>query len=193
MPEKDLVVNSIGLVDINGSTNIPTALFYQQGNAAPVIGSDALALALARRQINEDFKIDLGNLKPGSSGPRRQYTTATGGKKSAAELTADFIHVLLTHVSDWMSGRDLRRAPSIMVAEPLSMLVESAGDAARNRATSEVSQGELVSRDWLQNYRKNLKIILLGKGFEDDRIKFLPEPFAVSILSPRVQAPTGRG
>jgi hypothetical protein len=37
----------------------------------------------------------------------------------------------------------------------------------------------LVTRDWLQNYRRNLKVILLGKGFKEDNIKFLPEPFAV--------------
>jgi hypothetical protein len=178
MAEKDLVVNAIGLVDVNGSTNIPTVLFYQK-EGAPAIGSDALALAPARRHINEDFKVDLGNLKPGSSTPRRLYTTAAGGKKSAAELTGDFVHTLLTYVSDWLSNRDLKRAPSIMVAEPLSMLTESSPHAAQSREAADVRQGELVSRDWLQNYRKNLKVILLGKGFEEDRIKFLPEPFAV--------------
>jgi hypothetical protein len=106
--------------------------------------------------------------------------TAAGDKNSAAELTADFIHELLIRVTKWMDQRELKVAPSILVAEPLSMLTE-ANRRARLLADeqSEMKQGELVTKDWLQHYRNNLKRILLGKGFNEDRIKFLPEPFAV--------------
>jgi hypothetical protein len=179
LSDKGLLINAIDLVEIDRSTNIPTALYYRKGQA-PAIGSEALELKQARRELNEDFKIDLGNTKPGTSAPRRAYTTAAGDKKSAAELTADFIHELLLRVTKWMDQRELKVAPSIMVAEPLSMLTEAVGPARlRTDEYPEVQQGELVTKDWLQHYRSNLKRILLGKGFDEDRIKFLPEPFAV--------------
>ena len=50
------------------------------------------------------------------------------------------------------------------------MLTESDGATGTGTPSSEVKQGELVTRDWLQNYRSYLKRILLGKGFGEDRI-----------------------
>jgi hypothetical protein len=179
MADKGLLINAIGLVDIQGSTNIPAVLFYRK-EGPPLIGSEALSHKQIRRELNEDFKIDLGNLKPGSTAAKRLFSTAAGGKKSAAELTGDLVHELLGHVTEWMKNRDLKKALSIMVAESLSMLAESSGERPKaNGEHGESKQGELVDRDWLQNYRRNLKIILLGKGFNEDGIKFLPEPFAV--------------
>jgi hypothetical protein len=174
LSDKGLLINTIDLVEIGAGTNVPTVLFYRKGRP-PAIGSEALVLKQDRRELNEDFKVDLGNSKPGT-GERRIYPTAAGDKKSAPELTADFLHEILLKVNEWMQQRELKIAPSIMVAEPLSMLTESDGVRA---GSLEHAQGELVTRDWLQNYRSNLKRIFLGKGFKDDRIKFLPEPFAV--------------
>src|ERR1017187_10454706 len=179
MAEKGLLINAIGLVDIQGSTNIPTVLYYKK-EGPPAIGSEALAHKRTRRELNEDFKIDLGNQKAGSTAAKRLFSTAAGGKKSAAELTGDFVHELLGDVTEWMTNRELKKEPSIMVGEPLSMLAESSSEKTRTDVEDgDSKQGELVDRDWLQNYRRNLKIILLGKGFNEDRIKFLPEPFAV--------------
>lgn len=178
MSDKGLLINAIGLVDIQGSTNIPTVLYYRK-NGPVAIGSEALGLKQSRRELNEDFKIDLGNIKQRTIGGRRLFPTASGAKKSAAELTADFIHEVLQHVNGWMAERDLKRAPSIMVAEPLSMLTESSSALESEAMPEQSSKGEIVSPDWLENYRRNLKVMLLGKGFEDARIKFLPEPFAV--------------
>ena len=57
MSDKGLLINAIDLVEIDQSTNIPTALYYRKGQT-PAIGSEALALKQARRELNEDFKID---------------------------------------------------------------------------------------------------------------------------------------
>jgi molecular chaperone DnaK (HSP70) len=181
MSDRGLLINAIGLVDAHGGTNIPTVLYYRK-DQSPAFGSEALGLKRNRRELNEDFKIDLGNIKPGTTGARRLFVTSTGVKKSAAELTADFIHEMLECVTEWMAARDLKKAPSIMVAEPLSMLAESSSTQESEGSSGkdfEVKQGELVSKEWLHNYRSNLKRILLGKGFVEERIKFLPEPFAV--------------
>jgi hypothetical protein len=178
MSDKGLFINAIGLVDIQGSTNIPSVLYYQK-NGRVAIGSEALGLKQSRRELNEDFKVDLGNIKQGTTRDTRLFLTASGAKKSAVGLTADFIHELLQHVSGWLAERDLKRAPSIIVAEPLSMLTESFS-AREMEATPEQSpKGQIVSPDWLENYRRNVKVMLLGKGFEEPQIKFLPEPFAV--------------
>ena len=121
----------------------------QKGRTAGYRIGSAFAQQI-RRELNEDFKIDLGNLKPGSTAAKRLFSTAPGGKKSAAELTGDFVHERLGHVTEWMKNRELKKAPSIMVAEPLSMLAESSGERAKaNCEHGESKQGELVDRDWL--------------------------------------------
>jgi hypothetical protein len=58
LSDKGLLINAIDLVEIDQSTNIPTALYYRKGQA-PAIGSEALALKPARRELNEDFKLIL--------------------------------------------------------------------------------------------------------------------------------------
>ena len=156
-PQKDYFINSVELIDLQGSTNIPTVLLYRT-DKAPVFGSEAIASAAEFDVLNEDFKVDLGNNKPGSASTRR-FKTADGRARSAAELTSDFIHELLQQVTLWLEARDIQKGTNILIAEPLAM------------------QQGLVSEGWLANYRNFLRRILNGKGFEN--IDFLPEPFAV--------------
>lgn len=153
---RDFLINSIHLVDINGSTNIPTVLLYRSDGLS--FGSDALSKDQSKEALNEDFKVDLGNSRPGTSSLAR-FTCGDGKDRSAAELTSDFIHQVILRVSGWMSSQDIKPSDSILVAEPLRM------------------QEGLVSEDWLVNYRSYIRRILLGKGF--NKIEFLPEPFAV--------------
>jgi hypothetical protein len=87
MSQKELFINSIDLIDVHGSTNIPTVLHYKAG-APTVIGSAALSRAEEREEINEDFKVDLGAYQPGSL--KRRFAAADGTFKSAGDLTADF-------------------------------------------------------------------------------------------------------
>jgi hypothetical protein len=156
--QKEFFINAIQMIDVDGQSNIPTVLFYPE-SGPPLIGSAACASAQDRRRLNEDFKVDLGLIDPSSASARRKFATARGERKSAAELTADFIHEVLAHVNDYLRGKDVKKDACILVAEPLAM------------------QQESVSADWLANYRSNLRRILLGKGFH--KIDFLPEPFAV--------------
>lgn len=158
-PQKDYFINSVELIDLQGSTNIPTALLYRP-DKTPLFGSDAIAAAAEFDVLNEDFKVDLGNHKPGAMTPSpRRFKAADGKPRSAAELTSDFIHELLQQVIFWLEARDIQKGTNILVAEPLAM------------------QEGLVSEGWLANYRNFLRRILNGKGFEN--VDFLPEPFAV--------------
>ena len=156
MSKKEFFINTVRMIDVEGSTNIPTVLYYRP-RASVLIGSSALAEAKNRYEINEDFKIDLGNIDPKSEPPKK-FDTATGERVSARKLTHDFLHEVLKYVSEWLENNDVAKGTSILLAEPLVM------------------QTELVGPDWLSNYRRNLERILDGK-FE--KIDFLPEPFAV--------------
>lgn len=159
MAKKDFFINSVELVDVQGSTNIPTLLFYESGKRNPLFGSDAIAAAKFRAELNEDFKVDLGNFKPGSSSPPRQFSCADGQRRSASSLTADFLNELIRETRMWLESNKLTSDLSILVAEPLSM------------------QDDLVSDNWLTNYRTTIRRLLVGKGFE--KVDFMPEPFAV--------------
>lgn len=158
MAEKELFITSIPLITINDNKAIPTVLFYSKDGQV-YIGSSAIEKAKERRLLNEDFKIDLGNIEPTSNiMSRQQFKTAKGDLKSAASLTSDFINQVLKEVYAWLNIRDLQRVQRILLAEPLSM------------------QEDVASPNWLSNYRQNLGRILYGKFNE---IEFLPEPFAV--------------
>jgi hypothetical protein len=163
MRKKEFLINAVRMVEVEGSPNVPTSLHYT-GKGRLLIGSAAIAAAERRNQINEDFKIDLGNIEPGSA-PKRMFKTSDGEKRSAAALTGDYLHEILNCTKEWLADNGISKSASILLAEPLSM------------------QTELASSDWLSNYRRNLERILRGKrllhpdGFKD--IEFLPEPFAV--------------
>lgn len=156
MAQKEFFINAIELVDVQGGTNIPTTLLYRPKQV--LFGGEALAIARERDEINEDFKVDLGNQKPGSSTVRR-FRCADGMERSAGELTADFLHELLSHLSEWLEAREIKKGANILVAEPLAM------------------QEDLVTEGWVAHYRANVRRILQGKGFKN--VDFLPEPFAV--------------
>lgn len=159
MAKKEFFISAVQMVDVEGSVNIPTVLYYQTGGR-PLIGFQARAGAATTTDIlNEDFKVDLGNSDPTSSAPRRKFHTSQPFSKTAADLTSDFLHELLRYTNTWLEERGYAKSPSILLAEPLAM------------------QTGLVQADWLSNYRRNLQRILFGKSFSS--IDFLPEPFAV--------------
>jgi hypothetical protein len=152
----ELIVHSMPMIEVAGETNIPTVLAYMSGKTA--VGQEAINLSKSSNLIlNEDFKIDLGNYEP-SRVQRKRFMTGSGDEKSAAELTSDFLTVIISKTREWLAFHGLSVAPSILLAEPLK-------DPKRP--------------EWIQNYRANIERILSGKGFEKKQIDFLPEPFAV--------------
>jgi len=149
------------MVAVDGSTNIPTALFYEP-HGSVLIGSEALSKAKSSHAVfNTDFKLELGKVDPTSQQQRKKFNTAAGTTESAARLTTDFLHKLLLHTRDWLLKSGISESSHILLAEPIAMQTENG----------------FVSSDWLSNYRRNLERILKGDGFQN--IDFLPEPFAV--------------
>jgi hypothetical protein len=115
MEKKEFFVHAVDLIDVDGSRNIPTVLWYQKGQHV-LIGSAALAVARNRLELSEVFKVDLGFIDPASTALRRRYFTASGEEKSAAALTSDFLERLFTYTRTWISMRGLNTKFSVMVA-----------------------------------------------------------------------------
>jgi hypothetical protein len=157
--DKGFLIRALRLIDIDDNTNIPTVLYYPSGSG-PLIGAAALTAATeSHKPLNEDFKVDLGNINPRSPAAREKFETASGIRKSAVGLTSDFFHQLLSKVDHWLQLNGVDEKVAILLAEPLSM------------------GGELASEEWLSNYRRNIERILAGRpGLA--AVDFLPEPFA---------------
>jgi len=156
MEQKELLINSVSMVTVHDSTNIPTVLFYPPKGDV-LIGSEALVASRGnRRHLNADFKIDLGRVDP--KAPKEKFPTASGKMKSANVLTFDFLSRVISFVNEWLEANNVEKAPYVLLAEPLAL------------------EGDLAPPAWLSNYRGSLVRILFGKF---DTIDFLPEPFAV--------------
>ncbi len=154
----EFFINTVRMISVDGSTNIPTVLHYHP-KRPPLVGSSAITAAQNLKEINANFKIDIGNDRHTTSGSMRKYETASGERKSAVALADDFLYAILRDSLPWLQARDADNVTSVLLAEPLAM------------------QCGVTSSDWLTTYRDNLRRLLIGKNFKN--IDFLPEPFAV--------------
>lgn len=152
--QKTLWVTGVQPIEVNGSRYIPTALVYGK-DGTKIFGSDA---ANSKSGIvNNNFKIDLGDISPGSP-TRKLFATESGEEKSAYELTKDFLDLSLSPIEKELNPNESHRIPAkIIVAEPLNFQLQE------------------NYKSWVQNYRGNLRRIL--SKYEE--VEFLPEPFAV--------------
>lgn len=158
--DKDFFISAVPLIPIDGTTNVPTALYYKS-NSQPMIGNRIFNEVDERFKINQDFKIDIGYIDPKSSKGTRKFETATGDKKSAIGLTNDFFTKIHDTIADWFKTYAVQKPHNILISEPLSL------------------QSGTAPKDWLTQYRKNMTAILSGQRYGFENIEFLPEPFAV--------------
>ena len=110
------------MIELDGSTNIPTQLYYE-ASGQPLIGHSARAAAMLQpHALTEDFKVELGNSDPSlPTRPRRRFRTAQSFTKTSAELTSDFLSALLSHTYDWLSNQGFETTSNVLLAEPLAM------------------------------------------------------------------------
>lgn len=161
MAEKEMFINAVQMVEVDGEWNIPTALLYKPDGTI-LVGNIALAEASDLKLVNEDFKIDLGRYAPGVQSKRR-YATAASSEKSAVQLADDFLYEVQKIAKQWLLSHGITECKNIVVAEPLSMHTEE------------------VSPEWLANYRSTLRRLLEGKTIFSTTgvtVRFIPEPFA---------------
>ncbi|MBD0313369.1 MAG: hypothetical protein ICV86_10945, partial [Microcoleus sp. T3-bin5] len=152
--QKTLWVTGVQPAEVNGTCYIPTSLFYQRDGVIQ-FGDKATKNTLGI--VNNNFKIDLGDISPGSA-TRKFFATESGDEKSAYELSKDFFDLSLKDIESQLPvTSDHKIAAKILVAEPLNFHLHE------NYKT------------WVQNYRGNIRRIL--NRYEE--VEFLPEPFAV--------------
>ena len=148
-------IDGIELSSINGDTYIPTSLCYLK-DSKPKFGNDAIAQEKKGALLNYNFKVELGNIKPGSVN-RKKFETESCGEKHAYELTKDYFDFILSEelsMNPNLLKEDNNISAKIIVAEPLSFQVEGYDSA------------------WIANYRANIRRIL--SRYEE--VDFLPEP-----------------
>lgn len=151
-------IDGIELSNINGETYIPTSLCYLDDTNTKY-GTAAIEKGKEGALINYNFKVELGNIRPGSVN-RKKFETESCGEKHAYELTKDYFDYILGEqlsMNPNLLKEDNNISAKIIVAEPLSFQVEGYDSA------------------WIANYRANIRRIL--SRYEE--VDFLPEPFAV--------------
>ena len=157
MTNRNFFINAVGMVSFDGHESIPTAIRYRTGEPN-VIGVKATNDTTAIDGLNEDFKIDLGNFKPGKELERRKRVICGDGEsRSTYNIARDYFTRLREEAAEHLQRHGMQIASNLLISEPLSFYAEE-------------------QDDWLENYRGNLRRIL-GGMFQS--IEFMPEPFAV--------------
>ena len=158
--EKSLWVNSVSPEEIDGETYIPTEICYL-GNNNILTGKQAYKASLDGKQVNMNFKLNLGKIKPGGSIDTREKHKCEDGKdRGTYEICKDYFESVLSNIEDKIPRVEEglpKLSAKIIVAEPLAFQIEKLGNA------------------WISNYRENIRRIL--SNYEE--VAFLPEPFAV--------------
>lgn len=154
--EQSLWVTSVSPREIYGQTYIPTAINYQK-EGKPIVGRDAFDESTI---TNQNFKVDLGDVVPKGSTENRKKFKTNVGEKSAFDLTRDYFNCLLEQLEKEYPRSEetnFKHPAKIIVAEPLAFQIEG------------------HSKQWLNNYRSNIRTVL----DRYEQVEFLPEPFAV--------------
>lgn len=158
MEGKTLAVNRTRMVEIQGRACVPTALYYCKQASHPYFGYEALQSASTPDLLNENFKIELGKINPENEVlNRKKLKCGDDQRRSAVNLVKDYFDCLIESVKAWMEIERYSNATHVLISEPLQFHADEV-------------------KNWLANYRKNVKRILANK-FE--QIEFMPEPFAV--------------
>lgn len=152
----ELFVSAFKMVEVDGRTNVPSVVHFSASDVT--IGYQAIEQAEDVASLNENFKLNLGEIPKGQAYPP-QFETGDGKLRSAHVITRAYIERLLKQAAAWVESRGQKKAHRVLVAEPLAL-----------------DRSEISSSDWLANYRYQLKAILSSLFAEVD---FLPEPFAV--------------
>lgn len=154
--KKELFIHAIKMIEVEGRTTVPSVVLFN--SSENFIGFQAIEQATDITSLNENFKLNLGEVARGRLDPP-MFETGDGKQRSANAITQAFIERLVKHTQSWVSSAGLAPSTRVLVAEPLTL-----------------DGQEGVSKDWLANYRYRISSIL-SPFFKE--VDFLPEPFAV--------------
>jgi hypothetical protein len=156
MQQKELFINSVRQVRVDGHTVIPTVVLYRDKKCH--VGYEALNSCDQPTDLREDFKVEIGTSDPVKLAQQRTGNGFAPGR-STLGIAKDFIDAVVSQAMLTIQRQGFEAPTRILVAEPLTL-----------------SQDQVPHEDWLKNYRASVKRILTGKFAQID---FMPEPFAV--------------
>ena len=143
--EKQLFINSVRQIRIQGNAIVPTAVLYQAQKC--FVGFDAFNNCNNASELREDFKVEIGN-----DVPIRLANKNAGTGRSTLGIAKDFIDAVLNEALSNIALHGYNPPTRVLIAEPLSLL--------HNQSAHE---------QWLQNYRKSLRGILERDEFRRNR------------------------
>lgn len=156
--KQTLWITAVQPEEINGNKVVPTVLCV--GGEEPLIGFDALNAKKIGEVVNENFKIDLGDVVPGKPKNRKEFKVNSGRAETAYSLSKTYLDKVLYQVEQrfpTLEETNPKFPAKVIVAEPLNFQEEGDG------------------KKWIKNYRENIGRILSRYA----EVEFLPEPFAV--------------
>jgi hypothetical protein len=153
---KELFVNSVRQIRLDGHTVVPTVVLYKDGSYHT--GFSAFENAAKPADVRENFKIELGIDDPVKLA-QTKWVSGVNQRRSTLGIAKDFMDRVVGDALLSIERQGFKRPSRILVAEPLSL-----------------AQDRVAHDEWLKNYRGCVRQVLRGK-FDD--VDFMPEPFAV--------------
>ena len=136
---KELFINSVRQIRVQGDTVIPTVVLYKDGRT--YAGIDALENCEEASDLREDFKVEIGNDDPIKLA-QRQIGAGNSSRRSILGLAKDFIDYVMAQGLSAIERQGFDCPSRILIAEPLAL------------ANSQVTHD-----DWLKNYRQSIRRI----------------------------------
>src|SRR3954464_13903026 len=116
MAQKELFINSVRPVRIDGQTVVPTVVLYQ--GTAYQIGHEAIENAGQLADLREDFKVEIGSAAPAKLA-QRQSSDGNSRGRSTLGIAKDFIDAVLERAISVIERQGYEKPSRILVAEPL--------------------------------------------------------------------------
>lgn len=118
--DKVLFVEAIEMLEFDQETCIPTAIAYNKENVK-FIGNDAFSVSQGTQDIQNEFKLALGNISPGRSVSKRiRFKCGDGQERSAYEISKDFFELVIEQARENVYKKNLEPAKQAIISEPLS-------------------------------------------------------------------------
>jgi hypothetical protein len=116
MQQKELFINSVRQIRIDGQTVIPTVVLYKEKFCH--IGHEAIENCDHLADLREDYKVEIGSAAPIKLA--QQPTSGSPQGRSTLGIAKDFIDSVVSHALSTIERQGFEKPSRILVAEPLS-------------------------------------------------------------------------
>jgi hypothetical protein len=118
MQPKELFINSVRQVRIEGHTVIPTVVLYKDGVCR--VGHETIDNCEQLSDLREDFKVEIGTSTPVRLALQSD-TSGTSTGRSTLGIAKDFIDSVVSRALLTIERQGFAKPSRILIAEPLSL------------------------------------------------------------------------